>query len=64
MDTIEISVNVNEFVYRRSFFNLNYRKKILVEDFKSYLKNKMILYPGFRLVTFQVEERHSRIMDI
>lgn len=34
MDTIGISVNVNEFVFRRSLFNLNYRKKIFVEDFK------------------------------
>lgn len=41
MDTIGISVNVNEFVFRRSLFNLNYRKQILVEDSISvYFKEK------------------------
>ena len=41
MDTIGISVNVNEFVFRRSLFNLNNRKQILVEDSISvYFKEK------------------------
>ena len=41
MDTIGISVNVNEFVFRRSLFTLNNRKQILVEDSISvYFKEK------------------------